>query len=99
MTLSGVVMGRTVGGEEHPTNSALFAAQGNLSLHFTQYAALTFNAGIELYSDRYDFEGFDRDMLRADTDRQFAIRFRIGGTLDVVVSDRRWRHSLAREGR
>lgn len=93
--------GRTTeaGGEttDHPTNSAHFAIQANVTLHFTQYAALTFNAGVDLYSDRWDFERRDRDMLRANNDRQMAVRFRLGGTLDFVVTNR-WNFFVQLEG-
>lgn len=95
----GIGPGRTRMDVEHPTNSILFGAQGNLTLHFTQYAALTFNVGIELYSDRYDFTGADRSLLRpeADWDRQMAARFRLGGTLDFVITNR-WNMFLQIEG-
>ncbi len=92
----GVGPSRSVGGEDENTNSVGMTAQGTLSLHFTPMAALSLALAADIFSDAWSFSGADDDLV-VRTGRQTIARFRIGGTLDFVVSNR-WNVFIQGEG-
>ena len=72
-----------------PTNDFFLSLEGIASLHFPSAGAFSIFLAMDFNSDRWDFAGNDRDQLLPGVGRQNEVRFRLGASLDIVLS-RRW---------
>ena len=84
-------------GTTHPPNDCFIDLDAILSLHFPPRGALSIWMAMDFNSDRWDFEGNDSSMLDSSGSRQNIVRGRLGGSLEIVVTQR-WNVWLEVEG-
>lgn len=86
--------------EDHPTSSFFFSLEGLISLHFLRAGNATMWVGMDVHSDRWDWNGSDRNCRYADgcgmggrmeliDGRQNLVRLRLGGSLEFILN-RNW---------
>ena len=83
-------------GNKHPTNNFFINLDAIFSLHFPPRGALSIWMAIDFNSDRWDFDDRNSDLVVAGS-RQNAVRGRLGGSLEIVVT-RKWNVWLEVEG-
>jgi len=84
--------------EGHPTNTFFMSLEALGSLHFSSAGAFSLWLAVDMYTDRWDWEGGDSDALFDGAgERQSQTRLRLGGSLEVVLT-RSWNAWATFEG-
>ncbi|MEM9192918.1 MAG: PEGA domain-containing protein [Myxococcota bacterium] len=97
----------------HSVNSVFFSVEAMGTLHFSNKGAFTLWMGLDIHSDGYDWSGVDSDILvvsdfpeatepaaqvaEVRDGRQGSARFRLGGSLELVLG-RHWNAWVLLEG-
>jgi hypothetical protein len=92
---------------EHSTNSLFLSLEALGTLHFAHAGAFTLWLAADFHSDKWDWEGNDRNqvnqrldsmmMMVEDFGRQGVARIRLGGSLEFIINDR-WNTFFIFEG-
>jgi hypothetical protein len=83
-------------GLSHPTNNFFITLDAIFSLHFPPRGAFSIWIAGDFNSDRWDFDGRD-SRVAVTTSRQNVVRARLGGSLEIVVTQK-WNVWLEVEG-
>lgn len=81
----------------HPTNSGFVIVEALGTLRFARAAAFTLFLGADFITDRWDWEGDDKDEWVGRNSRQRMSRFRVGGVIEVAMH-RHWNFFTLLEG-
>ena len=83
-------------GIRHPTNNFFINLDAIFSLHFPPRGAFSIWMAMDFNSDRWDFDGRNSDLFVTNS-RQNIVRGRLGGSLEIVVTQK-WNVWLEVEG-
>ena len=80
----------------HPTNNFFISLDAIFSLHFPPRGALSIWMAMDFHSDRWDFQPRNSGLFETSS-RQNIVRGRLGGSLEIVVTQK-WNVWLEVEG-